>query len=165
MKLRSSLLLACLAAFVVAAGPDIKMEKREPVVSSLSELSWMIGEWERVEGGKSSLERWRGPEGDMMFGMSRELVDGKVKFFEYLRIAERNGRLAYVACPVGRGETVFLMVEIAGKKAVFENVENDFPKRITYWLAEDGNLNASIWGVEKGEEKTQSWNWKKVESK
>lgn len=72
------------------------------------------------------------PGGGTMIGMSRSVADGATVEHEFLRIEERDGRLAYVAAPSGQSEAAFLEVEVTDRKVVFEAPGHDFPQRITY---------------------------------
>jgi hypothetical protein len=69
--------------------------------------------------------------------------------FEYLRIVERDGGLVYIAQPGGAKGTEFVLTELAGTRAVFENPRHDYPKRIVYELSAEGGLSATI-GFAKG---------------
>ena len=53
------------------------------------------------------------------------------------------------------------MAELKGKRVVFENRKHDFPKRIIYWLGDDGALHARIEGDPGGKEQAMEWSWKK----
>jgi hypothetical protein len=69
--------------------------------------------------------------------------------FEYLRVVERDGGLVYVAQPGGGTATEFVLTELSGTRAVFDNPRHDSPQRIVYELSEDGRLTASV-GFMKG---------------
>jgi hypothetical protein len=58
--------------------------------------------------------------------------------FEFLRIVERDGGLVYVAQPNGRPPTDFVLTELTGDSATFENPAHDFPKTIRYARRGDG---------------------------
>jgi hypothetical protein len=53
------------------------------------------------------------------------------------------------------------MVELGDSRAVFENPEHDFPKRIIYRLTPDGSLNARVEGIEKGRATAEEWTWRR----
>lgn len=67
-----------------------------------------------------------------MLGMSRTIVNGKLKSFEFLRIEARGSDLAYLAQPQGRPATEFKLVQQSSSEVVFANPQHDFPKRIIY---------------------------------
>jgi hypothetical protein len=55
------------------------------------------------------------------------------------------------------------MIELSGKKVVFENPQHDFPQRIIYWLEGDNALHAKIEGTYKGQAESEEWVWKRAE--
>ena len=64
--------------------------------------------------------------------------------FEFLRIAERDGSLVYIAQPGGRPPTEFALTAISTDSATFENPTHDFPKMIRYSRRADGSLEARV---------------------
>jgi len=128
--------------------------------SGIAALEWMAGFWVGVEHGTRMEELWMRPAGGVMLGLHRDIDSAGLVWFEYLRLEETESGIAYVASPQGRGPTVFPLKEAVRGRAVFENLENDFPQRIMYRLDDDG-LHARIEGLEDGKVKTREWVWKK----
>jgi hypothetical protein len=102
-----------------------------------------------VEGATSIEERWSPPLGGAMLAVSRTVSRGTMGAFEFLRIVERDGGLVYIAHPGGAPPTEFVLTEMGGTRAVFENPRHDYPKRIVYELSAEGGLSATI-GSTKG---------------
>ncbi|HET8774097.1 MAG TPA: DUF6265 family protein [Thermoanaerobaculia bacterium] len=123
---------------------------------TLDDLSWMSGHWTSAKDGLVMEEVWTEPGGGVMLGLHRDAKGAKASF-EFLRIAETNGQIVYLAQPGGKPPTPFTLVELHGKRAVFANPQHDFPKRIIYWL-EDGKLCARVEGDGEGAEQ---WCWAK----
>lgn len=123
---------------------------------TLDNLSWMSGHWTSTKDGLVMEEVWTGPRGGVMLGLHRDAKGAKASF-EFMRIAETNGEIVYLAQPGGKPPTPFTLVELDGKRAVFANPQHDFPKRILYWL-EDGKLCAR---VEGDGESAEQWCWTK----
>jgi hypothetical protein len=118
-----------------------------PARAAIGDMAWLAGAWvgKRGTGGTTSIEeRWSPPLGGAMLAVSRTVSRGKLYAFEYLRIVERNGGLVYVAQPNGASPTEFVLTELAGTRAVFENPRHDFPQRIVYERSAEGHLSASI---------------------
>lgn len=128
--------------------------------STLEELGWMVGSWAGAERGIEMEELWTAPRGGAMLGLHRDVFPNGKMFFEYLRIESGPQGITYLASPRGAAPTPFHLVRIEGKKAVFENPEHDWPKRITYAL-EGGALCSYVEGDE-GQRKSR-WCWKRVE--
>jgi len=140
-----------LAAAGIAAAPP-----------SLEQLSWMAGSWAGEERGVEMEEVWTEPKGGLMLGVHRDVSGGKAVFFEYLRIEVTPEGIVYTASPRGGKATSFRLVGSGGSRVVFENPEHDFPKRILYWLGEDGSLHARIEGARGEEAKAREWKWRRA---
>ena len=85
-----------------------------------------------------------------MLGISRTIKEGKLRQFEYLRIVERDGGLVYVAQPGGSSPTEFVLTELDGQRAVFDNPRHNSPQRIVYELSDEGLLSATIGFINGG---------------
>lgn len=118
--------------------------------TSLSEISWIAGDWQTAPGGRAQVEEhWTNAAGGTMMGLSRTVAGEKTVEFEYLRIEQRADGIYYVAHPKARCPgTDFKLTKASATEAVFENPQHDFPKRITYRKTADDSLTASIDGGE-----------------
>jgi hypothetical protein len=129
---------------------DIELPK--PAKAAMGDLAWLAGVWVGTKGtaGTTSIEeRWSPPLGGAMLGVSRTVSRGKMVAFEFLRVVERDSGLFYIAQPGGRPPTEFVLTQLSGTHAVFENPRHDSPQRIVYELSAEGQLSASI-GYAKG---------------
>jgi hypothetical protein len=115
---------------------------KQVAAHSLAELSWMAGAWRGEVGGVESEEVWTEPKGGVMLGLHRDVTAGRPAAWEYLRIEDGPGGIVYQASPGGAAPTPFRLVELTASRAVFANPDHDFPKRLVYWLDEDGTLHA-----------------------
>jgi len=109
---------------------------------SVKALEWMTGCWMTTRGESTSYESWTKASDEVMFGMSYTLAaTGKVSEFEFLRVAVRDGKLAYLAQPGGNPVTVFEHTPgTNAREAVFANPTHDFPKRVGYRATATGLL-------------------------
>lgn len=152
---RATAAIAALAVFVVLslAEGDGNVEKRN---AAIDQLAWMSGRWSGNINGVLMEELWTDPAGGIMLGLHRDVAGPKTSF-EFLRIAEVNGRLAYLASPAGQPAVQFPLVESSVKRVVFENRQHDFPQRIIYWMA-GAKLCARVEGPAGGE-MNEEWCW------
>lgn len=107
-------------------------DSMEAVTRPADELAWLAGCWEHEEAGFRREEQWMRPDGGTLVGMSRSVAGGRTVEYEYLRIEERDGQLAYVAVPSGQAETAFTLEEITDRSVSFAAPDHDFPQRIVY---------------------------------
>ena len=138
-RIRGSIgaLLAAFAALAVDAD-----ERRE----AASQLAWLAGCWAYADAGAEpgSGETWMPPAGGQLLSVARTVRAGKVVSYEFQRIAESAGGLAFLASPSGELEVRFALKSLAANEVVFENLANDFPQRVIYRLAQNGNISARI---------------------
>lgn len=123
-----------------------------PAKAAIGDMAWLAGAWagtRDTNGATSIEERWSPPLGGAMLAVSRTVSRGKMSAFEYLRIVERDGGLVYIAQPGGAAPTEFVLTELGGTRAVFENPRHDYPQRIVYEFSAEGGLSATI-GFTKG---------------
>jgi hypothetical protein len=125
----------------------------------LSELAWMAGNWTGVQNGVEMEELWQAPKGNTMLGLHRDVANGRTVSFEFLRLEAKGEAITYWASPGGRPATPFVLIELRGKRVVFENAKHDFPQRIIYWVSDDGALHAKIEGMLKGKPASEEWTW------
>jgi len=148
--------IACLFAMVVM-----------PVVASaasISDLAWLSGCWDMSNQETGSGEQWMPPAGGTMLGVNRTVRDSKTVAFEFMRIVERNdGELEFIASPSGQSTTIFLLVSLNNREAIFENPDHDFPQRIIYRLLSDEDLLGRIEGTINGEQRTIDFPMKRAE--
>jgi hypothetical protein len=144
-----------LASFWLAAGAGAAAE--------IAALDWMAGSWRGTRDGVASEEHWTTSAGGALVGMHKDVRDGELAGFEFLRVvAEPDGRICYLASPGGAPPTAFCAAEIGERRVVFENRQHDFPQRILYWLDGEGALHARVEGPAGGGETAQEWVWRRA---
>jgi hypothetical protein len=114
----------------------------------VDDLAWMSGCWMQTRPDGFVEEHWMKPAGGTLLGMSRTVKGGRTTEWEFLRVAEEGGRLAYVARPSGQAENVFPLKTLSDtpSEVVFEDAKHDFPQRIIYRRNADGSITARVEG-------------------
>jgi Domain of unknown function (DUF6265) len=140
-----------LAAPAGAASTDVAR------AATAADLGWMAGCWISTGESGSQEECWVAPAGGVMLGVHRD-VSPRGTAFEFLRIADEGDGLIYFASPSGRAPTPFRLVELGDRRAVFANLEHDFPQRVLYWI-EGERLRARADGVVGGETRALDFSW------
>lgn len=141
---RRFLLLLCCTALAMESLPG----KARAQEKSLSDLAFMSGCWRGKLSDRNGTieERYNPAAGGLMLGTSQTVVEGRTVFFEFIKVEQAPDGIVMTPAPKGKPSVPFKMVSLAGKKAVFENLEHDFPKRIIYHLRDSGALVARIEG-------------------
>lgn len=117
---------------------------------SAQRLAWLAGCWAYANPGAEpgSGETWMPPAGRELLGVARTVRGGRVVSYEFQRIVEgERGDLSFVAALSGQPEVRFPLKSLKATEVVFENLENDFPQRVIYRLAQKGNISARIEGA------------------
>ena len=133
------LLGAVFAAESAAPGSD----------TPVAQLSWLAGCWAYADPGSEpgSGETWMPPAGGQLLGIARVVRGGRVVSYELQRIVESETGLALLVSPSGQPEVRFDLASLTVNEVVFENAENDFPRRVIYRLAQSGDISARIEGA------------------
>lgn len=118
-------------------------------------LSFMVGCWAEEPGSPNGLrEVFVAPASNMMTGLSQYWRDGQIVDF---RIEGAPGGPVLTPHPRGVASVSFRPVELDSESAVWENLEHDFPQRITYLRVARDTLKARISGGEGDTARSIEW--------
>ena len=144
-KPRVVTLFLCTTLAACATAPDDVRTDDTPT-GQLQALSFLAGTWR----GKSPKGIWEShytkPDGDMILGTSKELIDGKVRAFEFEIFHVEGDVLVVRPFPNGKRSVAFQLTALdrEARKATFENPKHDFPQRLVYWRSADDTLTISV---------------------
>jgi len=117
-----------------AEAPEIKLDatqRSQPEAKSpLHPLAWMMGCWQTRD--RATIEVWSPGLKTHMFGHSFTRREGKVVFFEQMRIVRDGETYVFSAYPMGKGPSDFAGATDGPLSLVFENPGHDYPQRIVY---------------------------------
>lgn len=98
--------------------------------SNVGAFGWLTGCWQSTNG--ATQEIWTESYEGLLFGHSVTVRDGRVVFFEDLRITPTQNGADFSASPGGATPTVFELIDQDATMARFENPKHDYPQIITY---------------------------------
>ena len=159
-----SFVVAALSLTACAMSPAAEptaMPAPAPPRPTLSDLSWMTGDWIQSGPKGEDRESWLPARGGAMAGVNQVYRPGQPVRMEMMTITTSSTGLVFVAMPAGAEPTVFPLVNDGREKAVFENLDHDFPQRVIYSRC-DLDLCARIEGMVDGA--MQSVDWRFVRS-
>lgn len=163
--MNESWLATCIvSALLILPGSSAAQEDSKLKSVKVAELDWIAGNWSSDEAGTVTEEQWLEPRAGMMVGMNRMAFPNGKGTFEFLRIAETENGIAYLASPSGSSPTSFAIKSLSKFKVVFENKKNAFPQRIIYERT-DNTMVAMIEGEVNGKNKSMQWIWKRTPAK
>ena len=113
---------------------------------SLNNLGWMAGCWEERRGASVTFEMWMPPDGNLMLGASRTVVNGAVRETEQLRLAVVGDSLVFTALPSDQPEAAFKTAVWTEHGFTVANPAHDFPTSIVYRREGTDSLLARIEG-------------------
>ena len=114
--------------------------------TSLESLAWLAGCWQSEAGDRTTLEMWMPPAGGLMVGASRVVSGNRARAYEHLRIRAEDDHIVYTAIPSGQTEADFRSVSVGESDFIVENLEHDFPQRITYRRTGPDEFTARVEG-------------------
>lgn len=121
--------------------------------ATIDQMAWLSGCWIQARPNGSVEELWMAPGGGTMLGLGRTVRDGKLREYEFVRVVEADGSLAFVAKPSGQDEASFPLKAITPAEAVFENPAHDFPQRVVYRRLGPDAVAARVEGRIGGQDK------------
>lgn len=129
--------------------------------TTVEDLSWLSGCWQGRQGTAVIEEIWSKPGGKTMIGLGRTVKSNRTVSFEFMQFREENGNLFFLPQPQGGAQVRFPLKESRPAKFTFENLNHDFPQRVSY-ERKSNLLLASIEGTEKGKFARQEFVMRKV---
>lgn len=130
----------------------------------IKEIDWLLGTWEGLDDNELLfVEVWEKGIGDSYTGKGATITpDGDTLFKETLKIELVEGVPYYVATvPENPGPVLFKLVEGDETHCVFENLDHDFPQRISYTLETKSTMSVKLEGIEEGVPRSESLNFEK----
>lgn len=135
-------------------------EIKEIKFLKLEKASWLIGKWQNNSDEGILQENWEKKNDSTLIGASFFVVVKDTTFLESILIEERGNELSYIPTVKNQNDgkpIIFTLTSLNNNQLVFENPSHDFPQKIIYKQVTSDSLVATISGVVKGKEKTQSF--------
>jgi hypothetical protein len=118
----------------------------------IAALGWLEGSWRSADEKGTVWEAcYSSPEGGEIVSATKQIKGGKVTLYDFERFREVDGKVVLTPFPHGRASVDFTMAETpsrpgdpAPKRAIFVNLEHDFPQRMKYELTADGRLEITL---------------------
>ncbi len=128
-----------------------KETKTETITyEKLSKAEWLIGEWEHTSSEGFFSEKWKIKNDSTYLGNSFFIIEGDTVFSEEVSLIQQGRDVLYIVNITSESSeqqpTEFKLTSSSENQLVFENPENDFPKKITYNLIHKDSIYAEISG-------------------
>ena len=131
---------------------------------NFSELKWLIGQWEGIQGNGIYHEEWSEQEEDKLTGKAYFINKGEISNPEKLTLICREDGIFYIADVSHNTAPVeFKLIDFTEDTIVFSNPLHDFPQKITYIKTGENNLTAVIEAEKNGKTKKIEFHLKKIQ--
>lgn len=130
--------------------------------STVRQVGWMAGCWERSAGTRLIEEQWMAPRAGLMLGVSRTIVGDSLREYEQVALFERGGRLVYAATPARQTPAEFESIAVSDTAVTFENPTHDFPQRVIYRRRGADSLVARVEGMRGGQLRGSDYPYRRV---
>lgn len=145
-------LIALIAAGACSlGGPCVQPEpggRPEPSAPTLDGLAFLAGAWETEQDGESMREVWDRPRGDAMVGHFSMVAEEEAVLYELLVIElDETGPVMHLRhfgrglepwASEAAGPLTMRLTDLGEHRAVFEDPERSFPRRVVYTREGDG---------------------------
>lgn len=123
-------------------------KRTPPPPKDLSKLDWILGNWKVDEG--NDFETWTKVNDQYYFGRNFRVYNpGDTAVQETVDLVIRDNEIFYiptVKTSKGNHQVPFKVTSYSDKHFIFENEENDFPKKISYTKFDNNTARARIEG-------------------
>lgn len=137
-----------------AAPRDLSADRaaRAGIPGAIDDLGFLEGAWFGTDGRGEWESVYTGPLGGEVLSASKEVRGDKVVTHDFERFFVQDGSLVMTPFPRGKKSHDFPLVELDPdqRRAVFENADNDFPRRFTYHRIGDERLTIRLEGSSGG---------------
>jgi hypothetical protein len=129
--------------------------------TEINSLKWMLGKWQSSTEEGILYEEWKKVNDSTYSGHAYAITpEGDTTFSETAEITKNNGAITYSVTVNEESTTDFALVDNQ-ERAVFENVDHDFPQRIIYQKLAKDSLFARIEGTVDGEDQFEEYRYVK----
>lgn len=163
-------ILSMLIFVALSAPAPVQSQDAGAAGPTVEDLGWMAGRWSGESGGRRFEEHWSAPVHGQMMGMFRWIEEGSVRFTELLAIETRSDGPVLLIRHFGPGldpweeEPVrFELVEVAGRRALFEADEEDGLTRLVYESASPDSLTAVLEKPREGETRRTEFRYRAMD--
>ncbi|XVJ67016.1 MAG: hypothetical protein HEQ40_12920 [Lacibacter sp.] len=131
-------------------------ETKQSKAKTVNQFSWLNGNWSMPTDNGTVTEEWKLINDSLMEGKSDFVKGDSITPFETIRLFRRDTSFYYEAKAAGQNKeqpVEFKLNTFSDSGFTAENLQHDFPKRITYRLVNKDSIHAFIDGGPQQPEK------------
>jgi len=134
-------------------------------VSKIVGNDWLLGKWENKSDEGSLLEIWKKANDSLFIGESYFIKEKDTLHSEKIELKQKGENLFYISTIKGQNNdkpiTFKHNIEIE-KQLVFENPNNDYPKKIIYSQISKDQMIILISGIQQGKPSSTKYSLNKT---
>lgn len=133
--------------------------------NKIQQAEWLVGTWQNATSKGNVYEKWKQINPKKLVGMSYTMNQKDTVIFENLELLEEDNKLFYIPTVKNQNKGLpvrFKSKEISDTELIFENLQHDFPQRISYKKISQDSLTAEISGIQNREKVKATFPMKKI---
>ena len=145
--------------------PILPEVEAPPKFAELTKADWLLGKWENNSDRGNLSEIWTRKNDSVFSGRTYFVMGTDTAFTESIELVESKGKLVYSATisDQNQGKPVLFPATKADKeRLIFENVQHDFPKKISYNRISADSIMAEVSGIEGGKQKSDQFGMRRA---
>lgn len=144
--MRHIILFSAVTVFLFSCSNSHKNDK-------IKAAEWLLGQWKNTSAEGVLNETWSKPNDSTLVAGSFFIKEKDTLHFENIRLIENEGELVYETTIKGQNNDKAILFPLLSEKEnefVFENLQNDYPQKITYKREAKNSITISISGIQAG---------------
>ncbi len=146
---------------VILFSSCLKSKEKSKIVGA----DWVLGKWENNSENGNLLETWKKVNDSVFVGESYFIKGKDTLHSEQIKLEQKGENLLYISTIKGQNNdeaVTFKHNATIEKQLVFENLKNDYPKKISYFTLSKDNLAIEISGIQHGKPSSAKYSLKKL---
>lgn len=135
-------------------------------VSKIVGNDWLLGKWENKSDDGTLLETWKKVNDSLFIGESYFIKEKDTLHSEKIELKQKGENLFYISTIKGQNNdkpiTFKHNIEIE-KQLVFENLKNEYPRKIIYKSFAKDHLLIEVSGIQQEKSSSTRYSMKKTE--
>lgn len=151
-------------AFIIVTLLTFISCQKSKITSKIVDKEWLLGQWENISTIGNLSETWVKKNDSLYLGESYFIKGKDTLHSEQIKLAQKGSSLLYISTIQGQNKdkaVSFKHNTTIENKLVFENIQNDYPQKITYTLLPNDELQIEIYGMRQGKPSTSKYSLKK----
>lgn len=158
--MKKSLLLLFLCVACSNSHKNDKSENGSLKNNSITKLNWLSGTWQNLSNHGNLFESWQIKNDSLMLGKSFFIKGKDTLFSESVELQQKDKDLFYTPIVKNQNDgkpVSFKLTSNTENEFIFENLQHDFPQKISYTRVNKDSLYAEVSGMVKGELKVEKF--------